>query len=47
MTERSTMQLMPGDIVLMKLNAFQGKRKVKDPWSEVEYVVVHQVEGKR
>ena len=39
----STMQLMPGDIVLMKLDAFQGKRKVKDQWSEAEYMVVHQV----
>ena len=26
----STVQLMPGDIVLMKLDVFQGKRKVKD-----------------
>ena len=39
----STIQLMPGDIVLMKLDAFQGKRKVKDWWSEAEYMVVHQV----
>ena len=39
----STMQLMPGDIVLMKLGTFQGKRKVKDRWSEVEYVVTRQV----
>ena len=39
----STMQLMPGDIVLMKLDVFQGKRKAKDRWSEVEYVVTHQV----
>ena len=39
----STMQLMPGDIVLMKLDTFQGKRKVKDQWSEAEYVVVCQV----
>ena len=39
----STMQLVPGDIVLMKNDAFQGKRKVKDRWSETEYVVVHQV----
>ena len=39
----STMQLMPGDIVLMKLDTFQGKRKAKDRWSEVEYVVTHQV----
>ena len=39
----STVQLMPGDIVLMKLDAFQGKRKVKDWWSEAEYVVVREV----
>ena len=26
----STVQLMLGDVVLMKLDAFQGKRKVKD-----------------
>ena len=26
----STMQLILGDIILMKLDAFQGKRKVKD-----------------
>ena len=39
----STMQLMPGDIILMKLDVFQGKRKAKDRWSEVEYVVTHQV----
>ena len=25
----STMQLMPGDVILMKLDAFQGKRKVE------------------
>ena len=39
----STMQLMPGNIILMKLDAFQWKRKAKDRWSEVEYVVTHQV----
>ena len=38
----STMQLMQDD-VLMKLDAFQGKRKAKDRWSEAEYVVVCQV----
>ena len=27
----------------MKLDVFQGKRKVKDRWSEAEYMVVHQV----
>ena len=39
----STMQLMPGDIVLMKLDAFQGKRKVRDWWGEAEYVIVCQI----
>ena len=39
----STDQLMPGDVMLMKADAFQGERKVKDQWSEVEYMVVHQV----
>ena len=34
---------MPGDIVLKKADAFQGKRKVKDWWSKVEYEVIHQV----
>ena len=37
------MQLLLGDIVLMKLDVFQGKHKVKDWWSETEYTVVHQV----
>ena len=39
----STVQLVPGEMVLMKNDAYQGKRKVKDQWSEIEYVVVHQV----
>ena len=39
----STAQLVPGDVVLMKNNAYQGKRKVKDWWSETEYVIVRQV----
>ena len=37
------MQLVPGDVVLMKNDTFQGKRKVKDWWSKTEYVVVRQV----
>ena len=37
------MQSVPGDIVLMKNDAYQGKWKVKDRWSETEYVVVRQV----
>ena len=39
----STVQLVPGDVVLMKNDTYQGKWKVKDRWSETEYVVVHQV----
>ena len=39
----STVQLVPGDVVLMKNDVYQGKRKVKDRWSEAEYLVVPQV----
>ena len=39
----STAQLVPSDVVLMKNYVFQGKQKVKDQWSETEYVVVRQV----
>ena len=39
----STVQLMPGDTVLKKADMFQGKRKVKDWWSKVEYEVIRQV----
>ena len=36
-------QLVLGNMVLMKNDAYQGKWKVKDWWSEIEYVVVRQV----
>ena len=39
----STAQLVPGNVVLMKNDVYQGKWKVKDWWSETEYVVVCQV----
>ena len=39
----STAQLVPGDVVLMKNDAYQGKQKVKDQLSETKYVVVCQV----
>ena len=39
----STAQLVPGDVVLMENDAYQGKQKVKDRWSETEYVVVCQI----
>ena len=38
-----TTQLVPGDVVLMKNDVYQGKWKVKDWWKETEYVVVRQV----
>ena len=38
-----TVQLIPGDTVLKKADVFQGKRKVKDRWSKVEYEVICQV----
>ena len=37
------MQLVPGDTVLLKQDAFQGKRKMKDRWGDEEYKVVRQV----
>ena len=37
------MQEVPGNVVLMKNDVYQGKQKVKDRWSETEYVVVCQV----
>ena len=39
----STVQLVLGDVVLMKNDVYQGKQNVKDQWSGTEYVVVHQV----
>ena len=39
----STVQLVPGNDVLMRNDTYQGKQKVKDRWSETEYVVVRQV----
>ena len=36
---------MLGDVVLTKADAFQGKRKVKDQWSKVEYEIVCQVKN--
>ena len=37
------MQLVPGNVVLIKNDAYQGKWEVKDWWSETGYVVVCQV----
>ena len=35
--------LKPGDLVLVKADTFQGKRKVKDRWEDKPHEVVHQI----
>ena len=37
--------LKPGDVVLMKTDAFVGKRKIKDRWGDAPYVVEAQLAG--
>ena len=37
------MKLKPGDLVLVKADAFKGKRKIKDRWKEDTCEVVHQI----
>ena len=37
------MDLKPGDLVLVKADAFQGKRKIKDGWEDKPYEVVHEI----
>ena len=35
--------LKPGDLVLVKVDAFKGKRKIKHRWEEDTWEVVHQI----
>ena len=35
--------LKPGDLVLVKADAWKGKRKIKDRWEEDTWEVVHQI----
>ena len=35
--------LKPCDLVLVKANAWKGKRKIKDRWGEETWEVVHQI----
>ena len=37
------MNLKLGDLVLVKADAFKGKRKIKDRWEEDTCEVVHQI----
>ena len=36
-------KLKPGNLVLVKADAFKGKRKIKDRWEEDTWEVVHQI----
>ena len=38
-----TVNLKPGDLVLVQADAFKGKRKIKDRWEEDTWEVVHQI----
>ena len=38
-----TMNLKPGNLILVKADAFKGKRKIKDRWEEETWEVAHQV----
>ena len=35
--------LKPGDLILVKADAFKGRRKIKDRWEEDTWQVVHQI----
>ena len=38
-----TMNLKPGNLVLVKADAFNGKKKNRDMWEAETYEVVHQI----
>ena len=38
-----TVNLKPGDLVLVKVDAWKGKRKIKDRWEEETWEVVYQI----
>ena len=38
-----TVNLKPGNLVLVKADAFKGKRKIRDKWEEETCKVVHQI----
>ena len=41
--EIGAVNLKPGDLVLVKADAFKGKRKIKDRWEEDTWEVVCQI----
>ena len=38
-----TISLEPGDLVLVKVDLYQGKGKIKEWWEDMPYEVEHQV----
>ena len=38
-----TVNLKPGDLVLVKIDAWNGKRKIEDRWEEETWKVVQQI----
>ena len=42
-TTIGAVNLKPGELVLVKADAFKGKRKIKDRWEEDTWEVVHQI----
>ena len=38
-----TVNLNPSDLVLVKMDAWKGKRNIKDRWEEETWEVVHQI----
>ena len=38
-----TVNMKPCDLVLVKADAFKGKRKIKGRWEEETWEVVHQI----
>ena len=37
------MDLKPGNLVLLKADAFKGNRKIRDRWEDEAYEVLHQI----
>ena len=44
MTGKCVVALKVGDIMLVRIDAFQGKRNIKDQWGDVTYRVVAQID---
>ena len=38
-----TVVLKPGDVVLLKMDSYMGRRKTKNKWSYEKYMVLHQL----